>query len=82
MTKDPSDTDKWLLFSGGRHDEPRWQAKNPTGVFDNALTSFRFMPKGTSRFEAATTVIVLYGAFVGLPALAGLWALGRIAGWW
>jgi hypothetical protein len=82
VAKDPTDTDKWRLFSNERHDEPRWSAKNPTGVFDSAAASFRLMPKSTSTFEAAATVIVLYGAFIGLPALAGLWALGRIAGWW
>lgn len=81
-TKDPSETDKWLLFSTERHDEPRWAAKNPTGAFDNPLTSFRFMPKPTRFGEAFATVALLYGAFVGVPALAGAWAFGKILRWW
>lgn len=56
----------------------RWTASDPTGAFDNPLTSFRLMPIPSRWPEIIGTVGGLYGFFIGIPALAGAWALWRI----
>lgn len=66
------DSQKWFA----RHRS--FTARNPTGAFDNPLTSFRFAPKPSRWPEIFLTVGVLYGAFVGLPAAAGTWAFVKI----
>lgn len=62
------DSQKWFA----RH--RAFTARNPTGAFDNPLTSFRFAPKPSRWPEIFMTVGLLYGVFVGLPAAAGVWA--------
>lgn len=42
------------------------------------LASFRFSPRPYRAREVLLTAVVLYGTFVGLPVLAGLWAAWRI----
>lgn len=56
----------------------RWKATHPTGAFDNPLTSFRFSPRPYRLWEILSTVGILYGVTIGVPALAGLWAAWRI----
>lgn len=59
----------------------RFKAYRPTGVFDSAAVSLRYMPKAQNWGEILATVGVLYGVLVGLPALAGLWSASQIFGW-
>ena len=68
----PDDSQKFLTTYA------RFAATNPTGAFDNALTSFRFTPRPYRWPEILATVGVLYGVFIGIPALAGAWAAWRI----
>ena len=63
----------------------RWKAEQPTGAFDSAAVSFRFMPKAYNWYGVLGSMLVLYGGFIGVPVGAGLWALwrvGSIVGWW
>lgn len=66
------ESQKWFASAA------RFQAAHPTGAFDNVLASFRLSPRPTRLRDALLTVGVLYGGFVGVPALAGLWAAWRI----
>ncbi len=56
----------------------RFTAHEPTGAFDNALTSFRLAPRPYYWREVALVVGVLYGTIVGLPVAVGVWAAWRI----
>lgn len=56
----------------------RWTASNPTGAFDSSTVSFRLMPIPSRWPEIIGTLGILYGVFIGIPALAGAWAAWRI----
>lgn len=56
----------------------RFAATEPTGAFDNVLTSLRFSPRPYRFRDVLLGVGILYGAFIGLPVLAGIWAGWRI----
>jgi hypothetical protein len=63
----------------------RWKAYNPTGAFDSAAVSFRFMPRAYSWSQVGASMFVLYGTFVGIPVAGGVWAawrIGLLVGWW
>lgn len=56
----------------------RFTASDPTGAFDNALTSFRFSPRPYRFRDAFLGLGILYGGFIGIPAAAGVWAAWKI----
>lgn len=59
----------------------RFKAYRPTGAFDSAAVSLRYMPKAQNWGEILGTVGLLYGLFIGLPAISALWSLSVIFGW-
>lgn len=47
-------------------------------AWDSVQRSFRFSPHPERWSEILTTVVGLYGLFVGVPAAAGIWAALKI----
>jgi hypothetical protein len=69
---------------GSSEDSQKWFARHQrlsdkqSSSWDSVQRSFRFSPRPYRWREIILGVGVLYGTFIGLPALGGVWAAWRL----
>jgi hypothetical protein len=62
-----------------------WADGTETGAFISRAASTRFEVNPYRWYQISWSIVVLYGVFIGLPVVAGVWAvwvIGSRVGWW